>query len=133
MNNCVSTANPIPWVNHDRIDLPPALGVMQAVRFEHQHWQRLERAEGELAIGYDAADQVVIVEYHWWRYFSRANSGMEDVYTAEVWRRRDPLTWAYLIRPQQTQYLDVDHGRLRPLLHNHLNIDIGPVSVPEHT
>ena len=37
----------------DRVPLPEPLTGERPVRFEHQHWQRLARGEGELDIGYD--------------------------------------------------------------------------------
>lgn len=113
------------WQIEERHDLPSPLGGIPAVRFEHQHWQRLDRAEGELRVGYDERDRPVRVEYHWRRYFSRANPALEDVYTAELWVRRPDGDWLYLVRPAAQNFVRVAHDALRPLLHEHLNLEIG--------
>ena len=113
------------WQIQDRISLPAPLTGVLPVRVEHQHWQRIDRAEGELAIGYDAADRPVRIEYHWKRYFSRANPEIEDVYTAELWARDRNGGWLYLLQPGQDGFVPVPHAPLRALLRQHLNIDIG--------
>ena len=117
-------AQPSTWIIKDRFLLPEPIGIELPVRFEHQHWQRLDRAEGELDVGYDAAGSVVRVEYHWLRYFSKANPELDDVYTAELWCKRPAGDWLYLVRPGQDQFRLVEHGDLQPLLNQHLNIDI---------
>ena len=113
------------WQIDNRLHLPEPLSALRPVRFEHQHWQRLERAEGELSIGYDAADRPVRIEYHWKRYFSRANPDLDDVYTAELWVRERSDGWLYLVQPGQLGFAAVPHAPLRALLRQHLNIDIG--------
>lgn len=113
------------WRIQDRMTLPEPLTGTRPVRREHQHWQRLDRAEGELEIGYDAADRPVRIEYHWKRYFSRANPTLDDVYTAELWVRDQGGGWLYLVQPGQDGFVEVAHTPLRALLQRHLNIDIG--------
>jgi hypothetical protein len=113
------------WQIADRLALPEPLTGARPVRFEHQHWQRLDRAEGELEIGYDAAGRPVRIEYHWKRYFSRANPAVADVYTAELWVRERTDGWLYLVQPGQPGFVSVPHAPLRALLKEHLNIDIG--------
>lgn len=113
------------WTIDDRLQLPEPLTGVRPVRFEHQHWHRLERAEGELEIGYDAADRPVRIEYHWRRWFSRANPALADVYTAELWVRERADGWLYLVQPGGPGFVPVPHGPLRALLREHLNIDIG--------
>jgi hypothetical protein len=113
------------WHMQDRLPLPEPLTGERPVRFEHQHWQRLERAEGELDIGYDAGDRPVRIEYHWKRFFSRANPEVADVYTAELWVRQRDGGWVYLIQPGHPGFVPVPHAPLRTLLQHHLNIDIG--------
>ncbi|MCS6780552.1 MAG: hypothetical protein NZ555_12730 [Geminicoccaceae bacterium] len=112
------------WTIADRIVLPEPLGGIPPVRFEHQHWQRLGRAEGELDIGYDEQDRPVRIEYHWIRYFSRANPALADVYTAELWVRRPRGDWLYIVRPGLDRFAVVAHADLAPLLARHLNIDL---------
>lgn len=109
----------------ERIELPEPLGVIRPLRFEHQHWHRLGRAEGELTIGFDATDRPVRVEYHWWRWLSRADPRLEDVYTAELWARRPLGDWLYLVRPGLDRFATVAHADLAPLLARHLDIDLG--------
>ena len=109
----------------DRLRLPEPLSAVRPVRFEHQHWQRLDRAEGELEIGYDPNDRPVRIEYHWKRWFSRANPALADVYTAELWARDRSEGWLYLIQPGEAGFVQVPHAPLRALLRHHLNIDIG--------
>lgn len=108
-----------------RIELPEPLGAVRAVRTERQRWHRLGRAEGELIIGYDATDRPVRVEYHWVRWLSRAHPGMADVYTAELWARRAAGDWLYLLRPERAGFVAVPHSRVRTLLAQHLNVDVG--------
>lgn len=95
------------------------------MRTEDQHWQRLGRAQGTLKIGYDAQDRPVRIEYHWIRYFSKANPKVEDVYTAELWNRQLSGDWLYIIQPGQGGFVEVEHEPLRALLLEHLNIDLG--------
>jgi hypothetical protein len=108
-----------------RIDLPEPIGVLRPTRTEQQRWQRLGRAEGELRVGYDAAGRPVRVEYHWIRWLSRAHPGIADVYTAELWARRPGGDWLYLLRPQRTSFVPVPHARVRALLAQQLNVDVG--------
>ena len=108
-----------------RIELPEPLGALRPVRTERQRWQRLGRAEGELVLGYDPTDRPVRVEYHWVRWLSRAHADMADVYTAELWARRPAGDWLYLLRPERTSFVPVPHARVRPLLAQHLNVDVG--------
>lgn len=108
-----------------RIELPEPLGVIRPLRFERQHWHRLGRAEGELSIGYDAADRPVRVEYHWIRWLSRANPALDDVYTAELWARRPEGDWLYIVRPGLDRFATVAHADLAPLMARHLDIDLG--------
>ena len=109
----------------DRLSLPEPLTAVRPVRVERQHWQRLDRAAGELEIGYDDADRPVRIEYHWKRFFSRANAELDDVYTAELWVRNRDGGWLYLVQPGETRFVPVPHAPLRALLQEHLNIDIG--------
>jgi len=113
------------WQMSERLSLPEPWSGVRPVRVERQHWQRLDRAEGELEIGYDAADRPVRIEYHWKRYFSRANPELDDVYTAELWVRDRDGGWLYLVQPGQAGFVPVPHAPLRALLQQHLNIDIG--------
>lgn len=113
------------WHIANRLTLPEPITALRPVRFEHQHWQRLERAEGELDIGYDAQGRPVRIEYHWIRYFSRANPELDDVYTAELWARQKDGGWLYLVQPGHHGFVAVPHDPLRTLLKEHLNIDIG--------
>ncbi len=108
-----------------RIDLPEPLGGLRPVRRERQRWQRLGKAEGELDVGYDAGGRPVRVEYHWARYFSRANPELSDVYTAELWVRRADGDWLYLVRPGAGAFATVWHADVRRLLALHLNLDAG--------
>lgn len=108
----------------ERITLPEPLGAIRPVRFERQHWHRLGRAEGDLSIGYDAADRPVRVEYHWIRWLSRANPALGDVYTAELWARRPEGDWLYIVRPGLDRFATVAHADLAPLLARHLNIEL---------
>ena len=105
--------------------LPEPLTGIRPVRRERQRWQRLGRAEGELDIGYDADDRPVRIEYHWARYFSRANPNMSDVYTAELWVRQPDGDWLYLVQPGAAAFAQVAHARLRPILVQHLGLDPG--------
>jgi hypothetical protein len=109
----------------ERIELPEPLGVIRPVRFERQHWHRLGRAEGELLVGYDAADRPVRVEYHWVRWLSRADRRLPDVYTAELWARRPAGDWLYIVRPGLDRFATVAHTDLAPLLARHLAIELG--------
>lgn len=109
----------------DKHELPEPLTGLRPVRRERQRWQRLGRAEGELDIGYDAADRPVRVEYHWARYLSVANAELADVYTAELWVRQPDGDWLYLVRPGAKSFARVAHDRLRPLLVQHLGLDPG--------
>ena len=109
----------------ERLSLPEPLTGVQPVRVERQHWQRLDRAEGELVVGYDATDRPVRIEYHWKRFFSRANPELDDVYTAELWARDRDGSWLYLVQPGEARFVPVPHDPLRALLQEHLNIDIG--------
>ena len=108
-----------------RIDLPEPLGGVRPVRRERQRWQRLGKAEGELDVGYDAGGRPVRVEYHWARYFSRANPDVADVYTAELWARRPDGDWLYLVRPGAAAFATVRHADVRRLMALHLNLDAG--------
>lgn len=108
-----------------RIELPEPVGVVRPTRTERQRWHRLGRAEGELIVGYDAADRAVRVEYHWVRWLSRAQPGLSDVYTAELWARRPGGDWLYLLRPERTCFVPVLHARVRAVLAQHLNLDVG--------
>lgn len=109
----------------DRIVLPEPLSGLRPVRRERQRWQRLGRAEGELEIGYDAQDRPVRVEYHWVRYFSRANPALPDVYTAELWVRQPEGDWLYLIRPTADAFERVSHADVREIFARHLGLDAG--------
>ena len=106
--------------------LPASLTGIRAVRREHQCWQRLGRAEGELDVGYDAADRPVRVEYHWARYPSLANPGLADVYTAELWVRQPGGHWLYLIRPSAQGFARFAHAAVRILFVRHLGLAVGP-------
>lgn len=110
----------------DRIVLPEPLTGVRPVRRERQRWQRLGRAEGELDIGYDTADRPVRVEYHWVRLFSRADPGLADVYTAELWVRQPDGDWLYLVRPAEDGFRRVAHRAVRAVLARHLGLDPGP-------
>jgi len=107
------------------ISLPEPLSGVRPVRSEDQHWQRLNRAEGWLRVGYDGAGRPVRIEYHWVRYFSHANPRIQDVYTAELWMRQPQGHWLYIIQPGQDGFVEVEHEPLRDLLASHLNIDLG--------
>jgi len=109
----------------DKILLPEPLGGRRVVRLERQHWQKLGRAAGELEVGYSADGNPVRVEYHWIRYFSRANPSLADVYTAELWVRHLEGHWLYLLRPTNDSFVRVGHYELAALLRQHLNIDLG--------
>jgi hypothetical protein len=109
----------------DKVELPEPLGGVRPVRRERQQWQRLGRAEGELDVGYDAAGRPVRVEYHWARYFSRANPAVADVYTAELWARRPGGDWLYLARPGGAGVRTLPHAEVRRLFAIHLNLDAG--------
>lgn len=109
----------------DRLPMPEPLAGLRAVRFQHQRWHRLDRAEGELEVGYDEEDRLVRVEYHWIRWFSRANPDLEDVYTAELWVRQPDGDWLYLLRPERTHFVPARHAAVRSLLAQHLNLDAG--------
>ena len=109
----------------EKIALPEPLGGVRPVRREHQRWQRLGRAEGELDIGYDVAGRPVRVEYHWARYLSRANPAVVDVYTAELWVRRPDGDWLYTVQPGQVGLTTLRHADVRPLFALHLNLDAG--------
>ncbi len=113
------------WHIQNRRTLPEPLTATRPVRVERQLWQRLDRAEGELEIGYDTVGRPVRIEYHWKRYFSRANPSLDDVYTAELWVRDRDGGWLYLVQPGQSGFVPVPHAPLRALLQHHLNIDIG--------
>ena len=108
-----------------RVVLPEPLGAIRPVRTERQHWHRRGRAEGELSIGFDEADRPVRIEYHWVRWFSRANPALPDVYTAELWARRPDGLWLYIVRPGLDRFATVAHRDLAPLLARHLGIDLG--------
>ncbi len=110
----------------DRLALPEPLTGLKPARRERQRWQRLGRAEGELDIGYDAADRPVRVEYHWVRLFSRANPDLADVYTAELWVRQPDGDWLYLVRPAADGFRRVPHAAVRAVLARHLGLDPGP-------
>ena len=109
----------------DMLALPEPLTGRRVVRRERQRWQRLDRAEGLLDVGYDEADRPVRVEYHWVRYFSRANPAVADVYTAELWVRQATGDWLYLLRPARDGFVAVPHAALRPLLMRQLGVDVG--------
>jgi hypothetical protein len=113
------------WTIAGREALPEPLTGLRAVRFEHQRWQRLGRAEGELNVGYDEAGRPVRVEYHWVRYLSRANPALADVYTAELWVRQPDGDWLYLLRPAERGFVRVRHEAVRRLFRAHLNLDAG--------
>lgn len=108
-----------------RVNLPEPITGLRPVRHEHQYWSRLDRAEGELDVGYDSCGKPVRVEYHWIRYLSRANPGDEDVYTAEIWVRQNDGDWLYLVQPGRNHFVRVPHEPLRELLAESLNIDLG--------
>ena len=108
-----------------KVPLPEPITGRRPARRERQRWQRLGRAEGELDIGYDAEGRLVRVEYHWARYFSRANPGLEDVYTAEIWIRQPGGDWLYLVLPGADGFRAVPHAEVRRLLAAHLNLDAG--------
>lgn len=112
-------------LDEQRIDLPEPLAGLRPVRRERQRWQRLGRAEGELDLGYDAEDRTVRVEYHWARYFSRANPALADVYTAELWVRQPEGHWLYLLRPAEAAFRPVPHARVREVFRRHLGLDPG--------
>jgi len=104
-------------------ELPEPLTGLRPVRTEWQRLLRHGRGEGELKIGYDAADRPVRVEYHWVRYLSRANPGLPDVYTAELWVRQPDGDWLYFLRPTGARFVRVSHDLVRPLLAQHLGLD----------
>lgn len=106
-------------------ELPEPLTGVRPVRTERQRWLRHGRGEGELKIGYDASDRPVRVEYHWVRNLSRANPGLPDVYTAELWVRQPDGDWLYFLRPTGTRFVRVGHDLVRPLLAQHLGLDTG--------
>lgn len=108
-----------------RLPMPEPLNGVRAVRREQQRWHRLNRAAGELDIGYDAEGRPVRIEYHWIRWFSRVNPAMEDVYTAELWVRQGSGDWLYLLRPSQVGFVPARHADVRSLLAKHLNVDVG--------
>ena len=103
---------------------PPVVGGRRVVRTETQKWSRADRAEGTLDLGYNSKNQTVRVEYHWWRWFSRADSTLKDVYTAELWVQRPAGDWIYLLHPGSGVAATVSHDRLRPLLIQALGVDI---------
>lgn len=105
--------------------MPEPMTGRRVVRRERQAWQRLGRAEGELEIGWDAEGQAVRVEYHWWRYLSRANPKLSDVYTAELWVRQEDGEWLYLLRPGRRHFERVTHEAVRTVLAGHLGVDTG--------
>mgnify|MGYP005859528929 CR=1 FL=1 len=114
------------WTMTDRTLLPEPLTGVRPVRFEHQHWHRLNRAEGELEVGYDARDRPVRVEYHWVRWFSRADPAQADVYTAELWVRQPDGGWLYLVRPGTDRFVAVPHDDVRRIFARHLDLETGP-------
>lgn len=103
---------------------PPVLGGRNVVRSESQKWSRADRAEGSLDLGYDAEDRTVRIEYHWWRWFSRADPTLDDVYTAELWLRRPAGDWIYLLYPGSGVAVTVSHDKLRPVLIKALGVDV---------
>lgn len=109
----------------ERIGLPEPLNGLRAVRHEQQRWQRLGRAEGELHIGYDDQGRPVRAEYHWRRFFSRANPAMADVYTAELWVRQTDGGWLYLVQPGEAGFRHVDHAEVRQIFATHLGLEAG--------
>ena len=113
------------WQVENRLSMPEPLIGLRPVRYQHQRWQRRDRAEGELEIGYDANGRTVRVEYHWVRWFSRANPELSDVYTAELWVRRPDGDWLYLLRPAKTWFVPARHADVRAVLARHLNLDVG--------
>jgi hypothetical protein len=109
-----------------RLSLPEPITGRRAIRRERQRWQSLGRAEGELDIGYDADGALVRVEYHWLRHFSQAASGLNDVYTGELWVRQDDGDWLYLVQPTGGGGFEkVGHADVRRLFALHLNLDAG--------
>lgn len=106
------------------IVLPEPITGIRPVRYEQQQWQRLGRAEGRLKIGYNSDDKPVRIEYHWMRYFSKANPDLADVYTAELWVRQADGNWLYIIQPSQSSFVAIEHEPLKALLAEHLNIDL---------
>ena len=118
-NRCMSDATDLePYV------FPPVAGGRAVLRTEDQRWSRQGRADGLLTIGYGEGDQPVRIEYHWWRWFGRADPRAEDVYTAELWVRRPVGDWSYLLYPGPESAALVDHDRLRPVLLQALGVDI---------
>jgi hypothetical protein len=103
---------------------PPVVGGRSVVRSEAQKWSRSDRAEGSLDLGYDSDDRPVRVEYHWWRWFSRADPTLDDVYTAELWVQRLSGDWVYLLHPGSGVAATVSHDKLRPILIQALGVDI---------
>jgi hypothetical protein len=103
---------------------PPVVGGRAVARTEAQNWSRADRAEGRLELGYDADDRPVRIEYHWWRWFSRAEPSIADVYTAELWIRRADGDWTYLLHPGSGVAATVTHHALRPVLVQALGVDI---------
>lgn len=108
----------------ERYTFPAVVGGCPVARTEDQSWSRHDRAQGTLHIGYDTADRFVRIEYHWWRWFSRADPDMDDVYTAELWVRRPDGDWTYLLHPGDEVAVRVRHAELRPVLAQALGIDI---------
>ncbi len=94
------------------------------VRTERQRWARPGTAEGELILGYDSHGAPVRIEYHWWRWFSRANPALADVYTAELFVRRAEGDWLYLQRPGEAGFVRAPHERVRAVLAKHLGVSV---------
>ena len=119
-----SSPNPI-FGSTERLVLPEPMGALRPVRTETQRWQRISRAEGELTLGWDAADKPVRIEYHWIRRISESDPSAADIYTAELFAKRPTGDWSYMLLPGKPVLHTVEHDQLRPLLLKHLGVDIG--------
>jgi hypothetical protein len=107
-----------------RLALPEPLIGRPVAREERQQWARPGKAEGELILGYDSDARPVRVEYHWWRWFSRTNPELEDVYTAELFVRQPDGDWLYIRLPGQTAFVRAPHERVRAVLAEHLGVAV---------
>ncbi|MEL6348583.1 MAG: hypothetical protein AAFV53_36100 [Myxococcota bacterium] len=108
----------------DRVTFPDLEEALAVVRSESQRWERKGFAEGELILGYGIFDDIVRVEFHWWRFFSRSHRDVNDVYTGELWAKRPAGDWLYLMPQKGEQKHVVPHDALAALLEKQLDVHI---------
>ena len=93
---------------------PPLAGGQAVLRTEDQRWSRQGRADGVLTIGYQRAISRC-TEYHWWRWFGRADPRAEDVTQRNYgYAGLSVIGVIYCTRDRRAAL--VDHDRLRPVL-----------------